>query len=189
MQTHWSYIFLTLTHQYNVISEADLKIGVNQRGSIQLRCPIDTPVSHSPESISVTWSFYHWTNRTKLAKLRMDNSKVETNTTYTARDISISSQSGDLTIRNVAKDDAGLYDCKIKGHPRKTVLLKVSGKSMWCNNEMIRLSHWSRDKMAAIFQTTFSNAFSWIKMYEFRIRFHWNLFPGVQLTMFQNWFR
>ena len=26
------------------------------------------------------------------------------------------------------------------------------------------LTHWSRDKMTAIFQTTFSNAFSWMKM-------------------------
>ena len=28
-------------------------------------------------------------------------------------------------------------------------------------------THWRRDKMAAIFQTTYSNAFSWLKMYEF----------------------
>ena len=28
-----------------------------------------------------------------------------------------------------------------------------------------------------LFQTTFSNAFSWMKMYKFRLRFHWNLFP------------
>ena len=45
------------------------------------------------------------------------------------------------------------------------------------------------DKMAAIFQTTFSNAFSWMKMYEFRLRFHWSLFPRVQLTIFQHLFR
>ena len=31
------------------------------------------------------------------------------------------------------------------------------------------LISWVRDKMAAIFQTTFSNAFSWIKMYKFRL--------------------
>ena len=41
----------------------------------------------------------------------------------------------------------------------------------------ISLSHWGRDKMAAIFQTTFSNAFLWMKMCEFRLRFHWILFP------------
>ena len=52
-----------------------------------------------------------------------------------------------------------------------------------------KLTHWGRDKMAAIFQTTFSNAFSWVKMYEFRLRFHWSLFPRVQLTICQHWFR
>ena len=51
------------------------------------------------------------------------------------------------------------------------------------------LTHWGRGKMDAIFQTTFSNAFSWMKMFKFRLRFHWNLFPRVQLTLFQHWFR
>ena len=43
--------------------------------------------------------------------------------------------------------------------------------------------------MDAISQTTFSNALSWMKMFEFRLKFHWNLFPRVQLTIFQHWFR
>ena len=51
------------------------------------------------------------------------------------------------------------------------------------------LTHWGRDKMAAISQTTFSNAFSWMKMYEFHLRFHWNLFLRFELTIFQHWFR
>ena len=46
-----------------------------------------------------------------------------------------------------------------------------------------------RDKMAVIFQTTFSNAFSWMKMFEFRLKFQWSLFPRIQLTIFQYWFR
>ena len=50
-------------------------------------------------------------------------------------------------------------------------------------------THWGRDKMAAIFQTTLWNGFSWMKMYEFRLTFHWSLFLGVQLTLFQHWFR
>ena len=37
----------------------------------------------------------------------------------------------------------------------------------------IILTHWGRDKVAAIFQTTFSNAFSWMKIYKFLLRFHW----------------
>ena len=42
----------------------------------------------------------------------------------------------------------------------------------------IVLTHWGRDKMAAIFQTTLSNWFSWTKMYKFRLKFHWSLFLG-----------
>ena len=51
------------------------------------------------------------------------------------------------------------------------------------------LTHWGRDKMAAIFQTTFSNAFSRMKMCEFRLRFHWILFLRFELMIFQRWFR
>ena len=51
------------------------------------------------------------------------------------------------------------------------------------------LTHWGRDKMDAIFQTTFSSEFSWMKMYKFRLRFLWNLFLGFELTIFHHWFR
>ena len=54
-----------------------------------------------------------------------------------------------------------------------------------CLRSLFSLTHWGRDKMAAIFQTTFSNAFSWMKMYKFRIKFHWSLFPRFQSTIFQ----
>ena len=51
------------------------------------------------------------------------------------------------------------------------------------------LAPWGRDKMAAVSQTILSNAFSWMKMLEFWLRFHWSLFLRVQLTIFQHWFR
>ena len=35
-----------------------------------------------------------------------------------------------------------------------------------------------------ISQTTFLNAFSWMKIYEFRLIFHWSLFLWVKLTTF-----
>ena len=34
------------------------------------------------------------------------------------------------------------------------------------------LTHWGRYKMANIFQTTFSNAFSSLKMFQLRLKFH-----------------
>ena len=51
------------------------------------------------------------------------------------------------------------------------------------------LTHWGRDKMAEIFQTTFSNAFSGITTHEFWLRFHWSSFLKAQLTTFENWCR
>ena len=35
------------------------------------------------------------------------------------------------------------------------------------------------DKIAAISQTTCSNAFSWMKIFEVQIKYHWNMFLGV----------
>ena len=51
------------------------------------------------------------------------------------------------------------------------------------------LSHWGRDQIDAISQTTFSNAFWRMKKDELRLGFHWNLFLRFELTIFQHWFR
>ena len=51
------------------------------------------------------------------------------------------------------------------------------------------LTHWGWNKMANIFQTTFSYAFSLIKMYQIRLRFHWSMFLIFKLTIFWHWFR
>ena len=57
------------------------------------------------------------------------------------------------------------------------------------NFTKIYLTHWGWDKIVAISQTTFSNAFSWMKIYEFRLRYHWSLFLGFALMIIQHWFR
>ena len=51
------------------------------------------------------------------------------------------------------------------------------------------LIHWDWDKMATVSQTTLSNACSWMKMLEFRLRFHWSLFLRVQLTIIHHWLK
>ena len=51
------------------------------------------------------------------------------------------------------------------------------------------LTHGGRDKMAAIFLTTLSNEFLWMKMQEFRLKFYCSLFLTFQLTIFQHCFR
>ena len=45
------------------------------------------------------------------------------------------------------------------------------------------------DKMAAISQTIFSDAFSWMEIFVFWFNFHWSFFLWVQLTIHQHWFR
>ena len=49
------------------------------------------------------------------------------------------------------------------------------------------LTHWGRDRMITNFLTKFWNAFCWI--YKFWLRFYWSLFPMVQSTVIQHWFR
>ena len=53
------------------------------------------------------------------------------------------------------------------------------------------LTHWGRgrDKMAAAFRTTFSNASSWMKMFESGLKFHWSFFLRVEFTICEHWFR
>ena len=51
------------------------------------------------------------------------------------------------------------------------------------------LPHLPLDKMAAISQTTFSKAFSWMKSFVFWFECHWSLFLRVQLAINQHWFR
>ena len=60
---------------------------------------------------------------------------------------------------------------------------------MSCGLYIMLLTHWGRDKMDALPQTTFWSAFSWMKTFEFRLKFHLSLFPRVQLIIFQHWFR
>ena len=54
----------------------------------------------------------------------------------------------------------------------KTILFS----GVWLLPHTLNSTHWSRNKMDAIPQMAFSNAFSWMKMFKFRLRFHWNLF-------------
>ena len=50
----------------------------------------------------------------------------------------------------------------------------------WPQRMAVILTHWDRHNMAAVYRTTFSNGFSWMKMCWLRLKFHWNLFSRVQ---------
>ena len=88
-------------------------------------------------------------------------------------------------------------------YPQRIIIPLVWGNDWkgviidWCNFgdagkisiENYPSAYWCRDKMVAISQTTFWIAFRLMKMFEFRLIFHWSLFRKVQSTICQHWFR
>ena len=75
----------------------------------------------------------------------------------------------DFFIFNVEYESSCGYDYLLvrshcKSHEISAVMLKVVS------------AHWGRYKTDVVLQTTFSNAFSWMKTLEFNIRFHWNMY-------------
>ena len=54
---------------------------------------------------------------------------------------------------------------------------------------IIKITHLPPDKMVTISQATLLNAFSWMKMLDVQLKFHWSLFLRVPLIMFHHWFR
>ena len=58
-----------------------------------------------------------------------------------------------------------------------------------CFRSKYTLTNLPLDKMAAILADDIFNCIFWMKMIEFRFKFHWNMFPGHQLTKSQHWHR
>ena len=81
------------------------------------------------------------------------------------------------------------FDDVIMGHAQSTLLPTKRLPPYFRNLEESMITHWGWDKMAAIVQKTFSNALSWIKMNELRLKFHWFFFQRVQLVISQHCFR
>ena len=61
-------------------------------------------------------------------------------------------------------------------HRRRKLQLPILHKMPKCHGHWRSLTHWGRDKMAVILQTTHSNAFSCMKIYEFCLKVHWSFF-------------
>ena len=76
------------------------------------------------------------------------------------------------------------YDRQMTSVPTSTKL--------WCPKTSKVKSpfiHFPLDKIATISQMIFSYSFSWMKNFVFWLKFHWSLFPRVQLTISQHLFR
>ena len=69
-----------------------------------------------------------------------------------------------------------IYECDILILKQlcRPILLQICFRSIRLFSQGITFTHSGRDKMDAISQTTFSSAFSWMKVFESRLKFHWN---------------
>ena len=81
-----------------------------------------------------------------------------------------------------------LHDCTSVFHTGFYLIL-ASHLHLTLYNVSVSLTHWDRDKIEAISQTTFSSASSCMKIFDFWFKFHWSLFLRVWLKIFQHWFR
>ena len=79
--------------------------------------------------------------------------------------------------------EMGLHQTDIMALP-EPMLTKLT--DVYTCHQAIRLAYLPLDKMATISQIIFSNVFLSMKIFEFRLKFHWNL---GRLTIFQHWFR
>ena len=69
------------------------------------------------------------------------------------------------------------------------IVVGFSGRKLKMQPNIANWTPWSRDEIDPISQTTFLNAFSWIKINELCLEFHWSLFLRFELTIFQHWFK
>ena len=74
--------------------------------------------------------------------------------------------------------------------PRTHDIVLVSEVRGWRDGGCWPLAtSWHKNKMDTILQTIFSNLFSRVKIDAFWLKFHWNLFPMMKLTISHHWFR
>ena len=67
--------------------------------------------------------------------------------------------------------------------------LSCDKKTLQVDNNPLTHTPTPLDSMAAISQTIFSNAFTWMKSFVFWSKFHCSVFFNVQLAITQHWFR
>ena len=87
--------------------------------------------------------------------------------------------------------DKGQWGDTLEKVPYKQVEICVPTTRVWkyLSSIINNTNSSAPRKMAAISQTTYPKAFSWMKSFIFWFEFHWSLFLRIQLTMCEHWFR
>ena len=81
----------------------------------------------------------------------------------------------------------GCWHILLSHGPQYATLFCLINISPSRHPNLLHSTYW--EEMAANSHNTFSDAFSWIKLYEFWLKCHWNLLLRCKLTVFQHWIR
>ena len=142
------------------------------KGPVMLWCCSAWAVKQTVERPMI-WGYmtFMWHNRNDPADTSRDN------------DVVITSQRRHFDVINYVNmtsfwryNDVIIASCVQWGPIYCNCYVILMLRSWWCS----QFNTFSRDKMADILQTIFSNAFSRMKMCELRLRFYWSLFLSVQ---------
>ena len=102
-------------------------------------------------------------------------------------------QSPPVNVRNKGGQHAVLHQINKKCIDEETqkcgVHVKFNQQVLSAFLCVVYPTHLPLDEMATTSPTIFLDAYSWMKIFAFWLKFHWSLFLKVQLTITQHWFR
>ena len=103
--------------------------------SLTLRCPLEAIWDNRGEIRQLWYRGSDTTDQKMVAEMLIYNSSVIKNRTFGERSeyMWFSSIDGDLNIRNLSFEDAGLYTCHLSGYKHETIELSVKGTFLFFN--------------------------------------------------------
>ena len=105
------------------------------KDSVTLRCPVEATWDNKGLNRKLWYRGNDTSDHKMVAEMILHNSNVITNCTYGERSeyMWFSTIDGDLNIRNLSFEDAGLYTCHFSRYKHETIQLSVKGAFLFFN--------------------------------------------------------
>ena len=182
----WSYELTSLTLSFTLYFPRDLYIGSSPRSKFKYQPHLSSCKHHSYYSDVIMG----------VMAPQITSLTIVYSTVYTGADQIKHQSSASLAfvlgIHRWSVNSPHKWPVTRKMFPFDDISM-IKMKRLWLWDHLIfmiglpiLITHGGRDKMAANFLATISNAFSSMKIYKFQLRFHWSLFARVQLTITQH---
>ena len=95
-----------------------------------------------------------------------------------------------LCLHDICRYCGAKINQAVSNHHVDFTVIMMSQASYWSVHLIVivrqALTHWQNGQY---FTDELSSAFLWMKVFEFRLEFDWNMFFEVELTVIQHWFR